>query len=150
MLIRVYGEPIQKGSMRCTGGKFKGGRARHQLVDMKEKELAVWMPKITAAAEAAKERLGGTLSGPVTISATITVERPKSVALTARPWPITRSAGDVDKHTRAVLDALTTAALITDDSQVVHIDVWQCYPDTPGCPDRLERPGATIRIEELQ
>ncbi len=37
---------------------------------------------------------------------------------TAEPRPITRSQGDIDKLTRAVLDALTDAKVLTDDSIV--------------------------------
>lgn len=147
MLIRVYGDPIPKGSMKCIGRR---GKAMHSLIDNKQDRLDIWMPKIQAAAEAARDRLGGTLSGPVSVSTTFTVPRPASVPLAKRAWPITRSAGDIDKHTRSVLDALTYAELIGDDSQVVHTENWECYPDTPGCPDRLDRPGATIRIETIQ
>ncbi|MBO0880336.1 MAG: RusA family crossover junction endodeoxyribonuclease [Mycobacterium sp.] len=146
MLIRVFGDPVPKGSMKCVGRR---GRAMHSLIDNKQDRLDIWMPKIRAGAEAARDKLGGTLHGPITICLTITVPRPASVTLAARPWPITRSSGDIDKHERSILDALTYAQLIDDDSQVVHVDKWQCYPDTPGVPDRMDRPGATIRIETL-
>ena len=145
MMIKVYGTPVPKGSMKCIGAR---GRGKHTLIDNKAKLLAVWMPKVQAAAEKLRDRVG-TLAGPVAVATTYTVERPASVPLKKRVWPVTRSAGDIDKCTRAILDALTAGQLLGDDSQVVHVDDWQCYPDTPGVVDRLDRPGVIIRIEQL-
>lgn len=133
--------------MTCLGPR---GKVRHLIVDAKRRELEVWQPKIAAAAMALRAKIGQ-MAGPVAVSVTFTVERPKTVTLAKRPWPITRSAGgDADKLLRAVLDGLTTGQLIADDSQVASCEVWRCYPDTPGCPDRLDRPGALIRIETIE
>ncbi|GAB3750119.1 RusA family crossover junction endodeoxyribonuclease [Microlunatus parietis] len=146
--VRVYGTPIPKGNMTCLGPRGKGGR--HLIVDAKRRELEVWQGKVTAAAGALLAKIGHQLAGPVAVSVTFTVERPKTVPLTKRPWPITRSAGgDADKLLRAVLDGLTDGGVIADDSQVASCEVWRCYPDTPGCPDRMDRPGALIRIETM-
>lgn len=147
--VRVYGDPVPKGNMTCLGPR---GKVRHLIVDANRRELEGpngWQGKITAAAAALLAKTGQ-LTGPVTVSVTFTVERPKTVPLAKRPWPITRSAGgDADKLLRAVLDGLTDGGLIGDDSQVANCEVWRCYPDTPGCPDRMDRPGALIRIEPI-
>jgi crossover junction endodeoxyribonuclease RusA len=55
---------------------------------------------------------------PVWVRLTFYVIPPASAA--HRPYPSTRSSGDVDKLARAVLDALTGVAF-EDDSQVVHL-----------------------------
>jgi len=45
-----------------------------------------------------------------------------------------------------VLDGLQDAGLFTDDCLVVELPARKTYSDTPGAQDRLERPGAVIRI----
>lgn len=144
MMIKVYGTPAPKGSMKCIGAR--GGRG-HQLVE-DNKNTKPWRAKITKAGEQAVTKYGA-LTGPIVIEATFTVPRPASVPLTKRPYPITRSSGDVDKLMRVVLDALDDAGLYGDDAQVIGAPPWKTYPDSPGMPDRLDRPGVIIRIESL-
>lgn len=157
LVVKVYGDPVQKGSMKCIGDR--GWRARtgkdesrgyHQLVDVRAKALRPWTKLLVDAGHDLLRINGGVvLTGPVDVAVTFTVERPKSVPLRDRPWPITRSSGDVDKHARSILDALTESGLIEDDSQVVRLNAVEAYPDTPGCPDRLDRPGAYLRVQEI-
>lgn len=145
--IKVYGTPVPKGSMECLGPRGKGGR--HLVVDSRRKELEGpqgWQDKITAAGRALLTKLGAPMNGAVTVSVTFTFERPKTVK---QPYPITRSSGDLDKLLRAVLDGLTASGVFADDSRVINAEPWKCYPDSPGIPDRLDRPGALIRIETL-
>lgn len=54
------------------------------------------------------------------------------------PHPITRSSYDIDKLCRNVLDALTIAGIIHDDSQVVSLISTKEY---------AERSGVQIRVE---
>lgn len=54
---------------------------------------------------------------PVWVRLTFYVVPPKTIV---RPYPSTRSSGDIDKLSRAVLDALTGVAFV-DDAQVVHL-----------------------------
>lgn len=54
------------------------------------------------------------------------------------PHPITRSSYDIDKLSRTILDALTIANIIDDDSQVVTLIATKEYS---------ERPGVRIQIE---
>lgn len=146
MMIKVYGQPATKGSMRCIGAH--GGRGRHTLIPDNKPEHKVWHRKIMAAGKKALEKYEP-LTGPLAIDLTFTFDRPKSVKATSRPWPVTRSSGDVDKLARAVLDALDDAGLYDDDSQIVTATTAKCYTDTPGAVDRLDRPGVIIRIEAL-
>lgn len=145
MMIKVLGIPAAKGSMKCIG--TTGGR-HHQLVEQNAKTIKPWRQLITNAGRRAVAKYGP-LDGPVTLEATFTVPRPASVPLSKRAWPITRSSGDVDKQLRLALDALTDSGLIGDDSQIVMGSYTKTYPDTPGAPDRLDRPGAIIRIEAM-
>lgn len=145
---KIYGDPVQKGSMKCVGGR---GKVKHQLIDVNARRLDHdWTPKIVKAARKLLDRRDGfPYLGPLDVVLTITVDRPRTVPYREREWPITRNHGDIDKHIRSVLDALTVSELIRDDSLVVHVDVWQCYPDTWTCPGRLDRPGITLRVTEI-
>lgn len=144
--ITIYGDPVEKGRMTCIGAR---GKVRHQVIPSNQDELKIWEGKVAAAARAAVAAGHGPYSGPVTVSLTITNHRPKTVSFTSRPWPISRSSGDIDKHERAVLDGLTTGWILSDDSIVCHVEKWQTYPDTPNVPDRLPRPGVVVRIDEI-
>jgi Holliday junction resolvase RusA-like endonuclease len=139
--VVIYGEPVPKGSHKCVGRN-----GTHRIIDVQGPGLERWTRKLIAGAELLAGR-HGPIPAPISVCATFTVPRPPSVK---RPWPITRSAGDVDKLLRAALDALQQGGLIADDAQVIHVDAWTCYPDTPGAPDRLDRPGALLRIETLR
>lgn len=55
---------------------------------------------------------------PVVLGLEFILPRPVSVK---REWPSSRSAGDLDKHERTILDCLTGIVYI-DDSQVVKLD----------------------------
>lgn len=153
LTVKVYGDPVQKGSMKCIGDRFQGRGGfggKHQLVDVRAKALRPWMKLLTDAAEQLlRVNAGVVLQGPVAVAVTFTIERPKTVPLRERPWPSSRSAGDIDKHARSILDALTQSGLIEDDSQVVKLTAVEAYPDTPGAANRLDRAGAHLRVEEV-
>lgn len=111
--LTTYGDPQPKGSMKCIGGR---GPVKHQLIeDDKTGARKTWRSHLTAAAEALAQRLGEPLDGPVTVGALFFLDRPPSNRSYA---PITRTSGDVDKHLRMVLDSLTDAAVLVDDSRV--------------------------------
>lgn len=147
MMIRVYGDPATKGSMRCIGAR--GGRGAHTLIPDNKPAAITWHRLIMAAGKKALEKYEP-LTGPLAVDLTFTFARPASIKPTSRPWPITRSSGDVDKLARAVLDGLDDAGLYGDDSQIVMATAAKTYPDTPGAVDRLDRPGVIIRIEQIQ
>jgi len=138
--VQVLGTPIEQGSMTCVG--FGG---HHNVQPSNKKALIPWRDLVQKAGLALS--ITG-IEGPVGVEVTLTVTRPKSVT---RDWPSKKAnrrgvGGDIDKLARAVLDGLTLSKVFGDDSQVVELTARKCYPDTPGAPDRLPRPGALIRI----
>ena len=136
----VHGIPAPKGSLRHVGN----GRLVEQV-----KASRPWMTKVRAAALSAAADTGWTHAGQgVRVTVELVVPRPKSVR---RPMPVKRSAGDLDKHCRSVLDALTAdprhglLGILTDDSAVVDLVASKRYPSG-------EAPfvGARVTIEEVQ
>jgi crossover junction endodeoxyribonuclease RusA len=155
--VRLYGTPATKGSMKCIGAR---GNIKHQLVEQLEKMLKPWRALIVKAGLALPVT---DLVGPIGIEMTVTIRRPPSHYRTGRNahllradapvWPSQEGTGDVDKYGRAVLDSLQKgkpsapgAGVMKTDAQVVELIARKCYPDTPGAQDRLDRPGAVIRI----
>jgi len=130
--INVGGTPVPKGSMRHIGN----GR----MVD--QTKVKPWMNLIRKAAiEIAR---GETISLPCSVEVEFRFARPK--AAKNRLYPHLRSVGDIDKLSRAVLDALqgtkTEAGLLTDDSLVVDLVARKRYLE-------YGEPGATILVKEL-
>jgi Holliday junction resolvase RusA-like endonuclease len=138
--VTVYGTPKPKGSMvpfidRAT----KQARLKEDATPA----LKAWRKLVAAAGrQVATKSQAVLITGPLQVELTITLEPPK---VKPEVWPWKR-VGDVDKLARAVLDSLTDSGVIGDDAQICRLTATKCYPDTPGVPDRLDRPGAVIRI----
>lgn len=108
---------------------------------------AAWRRAIINAAEEERQRVGtGTFTVPVLVGAYLQFARPashygtgrnsKTLRANAPAMPTTRRVGDIDKHARSLLDALTASHVIDDDSLVVALDVakrWCLTGETPGC-----------------
>jgi crossover junction endodeoxyribonuclease RusA len=128
----VGGNPIPKGSMKHIGN----GR----MID--QTKVKPWMSLIRKAAiEIAK---GEIISLPCMVEVEFRFARPMSAR--NRLYPHLRSVGDIDKLSRAVLDALqgskTEQGVLTDDSLVVDLIARKRYLD-------YGMPGATISVKEL-
>lgn len=147
--VRVWGSPAPKGSLKCIGAR---GKQRHVLIE-DNTNTKPWRQLIEKAGRALPVTM---LEGPVGLEVTLTLARPKSHYGTGRNatvlkassplWPISHQAGDTDKLERTVLDGLQDAGLFVDDCLVVELVGRKVYVDTPGAPDRLDRPGALIRL----
>lgn len=124
----VSGTPRPKGSLRHIGK----GRMIEQT-DVKQ-----WMGTVRARAmQIAREPM----QGPCAALLMFTFERPKSAQ--NRLYPSVRSTGDIDKLTRAIMDALQPVihkktktvqwpGAIDDDAQVVRLLVAEDYGPNPG------------------
>lgn len=135
LVIQVEGMPIPKGSMKHIGN----GR----MVD--QTKTKPWMKAIRQASmlEAA---LRGTGMIDVPVSVFIEFYFPRPLAAKNRLYPHKRSVGDIDKLSRAVLDALqptkTEPGVLADDSLVVDLLAFKRYSET-------DYVGAYIAVKEL-
>lgn len=116
----VYGTPAPQGSKRHVG--------RGILIES-SKALRPWRDILTwHARDAARQARWDGHDAPVCVTLAFHLARPKS-APKRRVWPSVKP--DIDKLSRAVLDALVDAAVLRDDAQVVHLDAAKGYGD-PG------------------
>jgi len=160
IVVTVYGTPAGQGQVTFLG---KGRGAKHTnektlkpwrnaIVDAAlaatgQHLFNEWQPGMCAICQVPKKQHGLLVGVPVHAEITITVEKPKSAPKRRRTWPITRYSTDIDHHARAVLDALSVAGVVADDSQVVRLTISKAYP-LEGV-DTLEQPGAVIRIWQI-
>jgi crossover junction endodeoxyribonuclease RusA len=137
LTITVFGRPAPQGSKRYVGGnRAQGGR----FIEA-SKYLPAWRKAITTAAIAEIENRSWAKSiEPIEIEVIFYLERPATVSVAKRPWPI--KPPDLDKLLRGVLDGMTDAGVWDDDGQVVKITAWKVYADT-------REPGALIKISPL-
>ena len=138
--IDVVGTPVPQGqiSHSATGHAYSTNGKR-----LKPWRAAIAKAVTRQAADVA------TLDAPLTASLVVYLARPKKHYRAGRfahilrddapEWPTSHQLGDIDKHQRAVFDALTEAGLIADDSLVVRVNARKAWAD--GRP-----PGAEIRI----
>ena len=131
--LTVRGIPVPQGGLvrSPSGGLYHKGAGR----------LADWRQAIATEARLAM----GTrpiLEGPVVVRARFTWLRPKGHLSSsgglrpAAPFAKT-TPPDIDKASRALLDALT-GVVFRDDAQVVRLDAGKAYGD----------PGVVITVEE--
>jgi len=93
-------------------------------------------------------RIRGDWKHPITVRATFFLPRPKSHYRTGRHSQLLREAAparpattpDLDKLIRSTLDALGSAGVYRDDSQIVSVTAAKVYADF------VRPPGAIIRI----
>ena len=128
--ITVPGRPLPKGSLKHVG--------RGRLVE--QTKVKGWMQEIQAHILEVYSDVAPMFDTPVWV--TLAFRFPRPVAAKNRLYPHLRSAGDLDKLTRAVLDALQPS-ILADDSLVVKLTAGKFY-ETPE-----NQAGVTILIEEL-
>lgn len=144
--VKVVGDPRPKGSMHCIGPRKCRSCDAVVVHNLQPDDPAgkgkEWRERLERAGKALRGRLGFTYEGPVSVDATFVVARPAAAA--KRPYPHVRSAGDLDKLTRMLLDAFTTAGVWTDDALVCELNVRKQYP---GMVPELTGPGVVVRVE---
>lgn len=119
------GTPVPQGSKSIWQGR---------VMDSKKTELDRWRRRVRTVAVMARDKHGLTapMDGPLKVWAAFYVERPKRPRW---PFPATVGTGDVDKLTRALLDALSETrddrGLIQDDARVVQLSISKHYALDP-------------------
>lgn len=121
--VTVLGEPIPQGSLRAVG--------RGRLISDNER-LRPWRDTV---AWHIRNAMHGQppLEGPVKVTATFVLPRPKSAP--RRRWAPDRKP-DIDKLLRAAFDATTTGAGWVDDAQAVVVEMRKVYAN-PQLPPQL-------------
>jgi len=117
LAVTVIGTPVPQGSMRALGP----GRMVHSNATALRpwRDTLAWHVREDMLAQGAPA-----FEGPVVVTATFTLPRPKS-AVKAR-WAPDRKP-DLDKLARSLLDALTAGGAVADDAQVVTLAVSKVY-----------------------
>jgi len=147
----VHGTPTPQGSKKAFARTNKAtGKTTVSLVESAGDRLKEWREEVKVAAMVAKvEAEIPRFDGPVCVDVTFFLPRPKGHYGTGRnagvlkDWaplvPVTKPDGD--KLLRAVCDALTSASVYLDDSQIVEHRSRKRFAD-----DRA--PGARIAVFE--
>lgn len=108
----VDGTPRPKGSR--ASGFTKSGRPYSRESNPRAAE---WLK--SARAHLAEQHQGAPLQPPYVVVLTLFFEEPSKPS-----WP---RSGDVDKYSRASLDALTQAGVIEDDRHVIELSAVKRY-----------------------
>lgn len=122
------------GHPRPQGSKKAFNRGAHIVLVEANKDLPAWRAEMERMLKLKGLELDNQFEVAVSVSLHFWLARPKSVT---RQYP-TRTY-DIDKLTRAVLDALTKSEVIRDDSDVVDLVVRKSYAD-------LHEPGVLISL----
>jgi Holliday junction resolvase RusA-like endonuclease len=147
----------------ADGGPAKGKAQRTFLLDNNEDTLHPWRDLIAAtAADTLQYHDGLPLTGPLRVWLRFTFTRPPTHYRSGRnahrltnqaPTFPGHGCGDIDKLTRAVLDALTRprsgswSGAWADDTQVVDVRARKFYAGEDEL--ALDRPGVDVVIEDL-
>lgn len=119
----VPGLPIAQGSK-----SFKGLRNGKPILVESAKGLDKWRHDVELCARRATGYARPMLDSPVLVIVEFTFERPKN-----RPHDIRHAvAPDADKCARAILDALQSAQILSNDSRVSDLVVTKRYGTQPG------------------
>lgn len=152
LTVHVAGTPVPQGSKRAFVNQHTG---RANVVDDNKAKLRTWRDDVRAAVYDVMYRTHWTrIERPSGVSLGIRfhVDRPAGHYGTGRNARVVKPSApanpttkpDLDKLVRAILDALTSAGVYADDSQVVAIATWKVYT-APGGPSS----GATINVTPL-
>lgn len=127
----VPGHPVPKGSMKCVTPHLAGRRS--VLVPDKRADPDSWATRVPAVLALRAPKLAANpVTGPVELLLDFQLKKAKSTKYPDAP--IGHDAGDLDKLTRMIGDAITTtddhAGLVDDDSRVCRIVAEKVYSPT--------------------
>lgn len=136
----VYGIPSPKGSKSAFPIRRKTGAMGAVIVEGKTPNQADWLRRVEAVVQQRAQEGAPILNEPLEAHVTFYLPKPKSAPKTRRTWPDRKP--DLDKLTRALLDALT-GVLVKDDARFIHEDLWKRFADD----DPLDqRPRAEVEV----
>lgn len=128
--VFVAGQPAPQGSKRHIG--------RGIMIESSQ-TLRPWRADVREACVTPRGKPLAFFDGAVAVRLEFVMKRPQ--ATPKRRTPAATKKPDVDKLARAVLDAVGTAGLWRDDSQVVKLTALKRLAEldeTPGCHIRIE------------
>lgn len=128
----VAGTPAPQGSKtRTRYGMFESS-----------KRVKPWRELVHAAAVRAGDDvcLLGPLTPPYRVEMTFRIQKPRT---SRAKHPVAPTIGDIDKLTRAVGDALTSAGLIEDDRHIITLTAEKEWAEDG------EKAGVTVRVTEI-
>lgn len=112
--VFVPGSPAAKGNIRYLGQR--GGRA---ILTDATKNLKPWDSRVRSALLDDENQPKARFDGPVHVGLEFVMPRPLSTPKRSTPPAIKKP--DLDKLQRAVFDAISSAGVWRDDSQVVSV-----------------------------
>lgn len=135
LTVNVIGIPQQQGSKK---GYYNPQIGRVQITETNKAKLKPWRAEVTGCVAQAMADTGWTtLDEPVEVEIAFYHPRPKGhygtgrnagvLKPTAPEWKST--SPDIDKLTRAVLDALTASRVFRDDARVARLVVEDRWAD---------------------
>ena len=132
LIVFVAGDPAPQGSKRYVG--------RGIMIESSSR-VKPWRADVRAALLGEDGRPLGSF-GKVAIDLVLGFIIPRPKSLPKRRTPEATKRPDIDKLARAVNDAITSAGIWHDDSQIVRCLKWKRYADqdeTPGCWIKISR-----------
>ena len=148
LIFTAVGTPIPQGSARAFNNHVVASNAA---------KLRPWRATLTAAAiDAMKQHGISRFEHPVVVRAAFYFWRPQNHFRTGKnahllrdsaiEFPVGHGSGDLDKHQRALGDALQDAGVVRDDALIakwISEKRW-CGPD-----ELLHHPGAVVHVTSL-
>lgn len=159
IVITVHGQPAPQGSKRAFAVRGKGGvpTGRVAVIESSHDRVKSWRQAVIDAALATPTPDCWPLEGPLRLSITFALPRPKGHFGTGRNTALLRASAprypagkpDLSKLARSTEDALTDAGLWRDDAQVVaYSRLQKVYAGHYG-DHMLTTAGAMITITQL-
>ena len=134
LAFTLQGTPVSQGSMVRTSYGMR--HSKPMAINVFRDQVA------NAVTKTGIDELP--LAGPLTMSVTFVLARPKS-APKRRMWPEVKP--DLDKLVRALCDALTQCGAWGDDAQLIHLTATKRYVGTS---DILDVPGVVVEIGPVE
>lgn len=128
-MVRFFtpGAPTTQGSKRAWVNKFTG---KAQMQEVGGDRLRLWRHSVNNEARRLAEA-GHYFEGPLSVSISFLLRKPKAAPKRKPTYPIGKMSGDIDKLSRAILDALSSV-LFEDDSQVTKLTATKEFGEPIG------------------